>query len=98
MTAFLAIVHNMVMLIGILYIGQLLVGIFNWPARHNNVVYRLFGFLTSPVTKAVRAITPAKVADQHVPIVACFLLFWLYIALFFARLCDAKPNLCQALW
>ncbi len=93
MTAFLAIVHNMVMFVGILYIAQFVVGIFNWPARHNNVVYRMFGFLTSPVTKAVRAITPAKVADHHVPVVAFFLLFWLYLLLIYARLCNLRPEL-----
>jgi hypothetical protein len=95
MDAFLAVIHNMVMLIGILYIAQFVVGIFNWPARENNVIYRLFGFLTSPVTKAVRAITPAKVQDKHIPAVAFFLLFWLYIALFFARVCSRFPHLCQ---
>jgi DNA phosphorothioation-dependent restriction protein DptG len=95
MAAFLAIVHNMVMLVGILYISQFVVGIFNWPARENNAIYRFFRFLTSPITKAVRAITPEKVQDKHVPAVAFFLLFWLYIALFFARVCTHYPHLCQ---
>ena len=31
MEAFLAVVHNMVMLVGILYLAQLLVGVFNCP-------------------------------------------------------------------
>lgn len=93
MTAFLAIVHNMIMLVGILYIAQFVVGIFNWPARHNNAIYRLFGFLTSPVTKAVRAITPAKVADKHIPVVAFILLFWLYLLFIYLRLCNLRPEL-----
>ena len=95
MEAFLAVVHNMVMLVGILYLCQLLVGVFNWPARENNVVYRLFRFLTSPVTKAVRAITPEKVADKHVPIVAFGLLFWLYLMLIALRLYEKRPELFQ---
>lgn len=93
MEAFLAVVHNMVMLIGILYLCQLLVGVFNWSARESNVVYRLFRFLTSPVTRAVRAITPDKVADKHVPVVAFALLFWLYIMLIALRLYEKRPEL-----
>lgn len=95
MEAFLAVVHNMVMLVGILYLAQLLVGVFNWPARENNVAYRLCRFLTSPVTKAVRAITPHKVADKHVPFVAFGLLFWLYLMLIALRLYERRPELFQ---
>ena len=95
MEAFLAVVHNMVMLIGIVYLCQLLVGVFNWPARNNNVIYRLFRFLTSPVTRAVRAITPQQIADQHVPVVAFGLLFWLYIMLMALRLYVKRPELFQ---
>lgn len=95
MESFLAIVHNMVMLVGILYIAQFVTGIFNWPARENNVVYRLLRFLLSPVTRAVRFITPAKIADKHVPVVAFALLFWLYIVLIAARLYVKRPELFQ---
>ena len=95
MAVFLAVVHNMVMLIGIGYIAQFVTGIFNWPGRHNNVVYRLLGFLLSPVTKAVRVITPAKIADQHVPVVAFAMLFWLYVVLIAARLYVKRPELFQ---
>ena len=95
MQAFLAIVHNMVMLIGIIYFAQFIVGVFNWPARESNAVYRLFRFLLSPVTRVVRAITPAKVADRHVPVVAFALLFWLYVILIAARLYVKRPELFQ---
>lgn len=93
MEAFLAIVHNMVMLIGILYMAQWVTGIFNWPARENNVIFCLLRFLVSPVTKAVRYITPAKISDKHVPVVAFALLFWLYIILIAARLYVKRPEL-----
>jgi uncharacterized protein YggT (Ycf19 family) len=95
MDAFLAIAYSMFALIGMVYAAQLIVGIFNWPARHNNPVYRFLGFLTSPVTKVVRAITPAQIADRHVPVVAVFLLFWLCIAIFFGRLYLRRPELFQ---
>jgi uncharacterized protein YggT (Ycf19 family) len=95
MDSFLAVAYSMCALIGMVYFSQLIVGVFNWPARHNNPIYRFLGFLTSPVTKAVRAITPAKIADQHVPVVAVFLLFWICIAIFFARLYLRRPELFQ---
>ena len=85
----------MVMLIGIVSLAQFIVGVFNWPARENNAVYRLFRFLLSPVTRVVRAITPAKVADRHVPVVAFALLFWLYVILIAARLYVKRPELFQ---
>ena len=50
MQAFFAVVHNLVMLVGLLYIAQFAVGLFNWPARESNPVYRLLRFLASPVT------------------------------------------------
>ncbi len=94
MEALLAVLHNLVMLVGIFYIAQLVVGLFNWPARENNPIYRLFRFLTSPVTRAVRMITPSGIDNRFVPIVAFLLLFWLYVGLFFARLCTKNPLLC----
>ena len=57
----------------VMYAGLLLLG--------QGMVYRFFRFLTSPVTRVVRRITPARVADRHVPVVAFFLLFWIYFAL-----------------
>ncbi len=95
MDAFLAVSYSMCVLISLIYFAQLIVGIFNWPARLNNPIYRFLGFLTSPVTKAVRAITPGKVADRHVPVVAVFLLFWLCLVIFFARLYLRRPELFQ---
>ena len=34
-----------------------------------------------PVVKLVRKITPRLIIDRHVPVVAFFLLFWLWLAL-----------------
>jgi hypothetical protein len=93
MNALVEVAFGMVFIIGLLYIAQFVVGIFNWPARHNNVMYRFMGFLTSPVTKAVRVITPAKVEDKHVPVVAFILLVWLYFLLLYLRVCARYPQL-----
>jgi|GEM_PF-921152 len=95
MQAFLAVVHNMVMLIGIIYVAQFVTGIFNWSGRENNPVYRLLRFLVSPVTRTVRVITPSRIADQHVPVVAFALLFWIYVLLIAARLYVKRPELFQ---
>jgi hypothetical protein len=93
MNAVIEVAFGMVFIVGLLYIAQFVVGIFNWPGRQNNVIYRFLGFLTSPVTKAVRAITPAKVADKHIPVVAFILLFWIYVLLFYLRVCGRFPAL-----
>ena len=49
--------------------------------RHNNFVYRLFLVITGPVMKVSRWITPKVIIDKHLPFVAFFLLFWLWIML-----------------
>ena len=65
----------------LLLIGQFLVRVLSFGRHEQNAVYRLFRFLTSPVVRVTRAITPARVADVHVPVVAFLLLFWICIAL-----------------
>ena len=49
--------------------------------RHTNFVYRLFLVITGPVIKACRWITPKVIIDKHLPFVAFFFLFWLWIML-----------------
>jgi uncharacterized protein YggT (Ycf19 family) len=65
----------------LLLAGQGLVRMLSFGQHETNAVYKLFRFLTSPVVKMVRLITPSKVADMHVPVVAFFLLFWICLAL-----------------
>jgi len=77
----LGILQLLVMYAGLLLLGQGMVYMLSFGRHDGNAVYRFFKFLTSPVTRMVRRITPAKVADRHVPVVAFFLLFWVYFAL-----------------
>ena len=49
--------------------------------RDQNLVYGLFKTLTSPAVKLARFITPRIVLDQHIGLVAFFLLFVLWLAL-----------------
>ena len=55
------------------------------PRRHDNTIYQLFLLLTKPVLKIVRKISPPQIIDRHLPFVAFFLLFWLWIALAYAK-------------
>ena len=82
----LALIHELVKFIGLLYIGQGLVYVLSFGRHETNPVYKAFRFLTSPVTRAVRAITPRVVVDRHIPLAAFFLLFWAWAILIFVRL------------
>jgi hypothetical protein len=74
-------VQVMAIYIGLLLVGQGAVYLLSFGKHEANAVYKLFQIVTNPVVKVVRFITPAKVADKHVPVVAFFLLFWLYFGL-----------------
>jgi hypothetical protein len=65
----------------LLLAGQALVRVLSFGRHATNPVYKLFQLLTSPVVKITRLVTPAKVADQHVPVVAFLLLFWICLGL-----------------
>lgn len=53
--------------------------------REKNIVFQLFRLLTRPVIVATRFITPRVIVDKHIPFVAFFLLFWLWILLAYVR-------------
>ena len=71
----------LVLYAGLLLLGQGLVYVACFGRHETNPVYRFFRFLTSPLVKAVRPITPKKVAERHLPVVAFFVLFWLFFAI-----------------
>jgi cytochrome b561 len=54
--------------------------------RQNNVFYQLLQLLSKPFTAVVRKLTPAKVADRHVPIVTFFLLLIVYAVVTFEKI------------
>ena len=66
---------------GVAMIGQGLLWVLAGAKRDQNLVYNLFKAVTSPVRKAARAITPRIVLDQHIGLVAFFLLIVLWVAL-----------------
>lgn len=62
-------------------LGQGAVALLSGPARQGNPIYQLFALITKPVIRVVRFITPTVILDKHLPFVAFFLLFWLWIFL-----------------
>ena len=76
---------------GLLLLAQGAVYVLSFGRHEDNAVYRFIRFLTSPVTRVVRVLTPAKVADRHVPIVAFFLLFWVWVFVFDGIRIESRP-------
>ena len=56
------------------FLGQGVLWVIAGSKREQNIVYNLFRTITSPITKITRAITPRIVLDQHIGLVAFFLL------------------------
>lgn len=66
---------------GVALIGQGVLWVLAGAKRDQNLVYGIFKTVTSPVMKATRAITPRIVLDQHIGLVAFFLLMVLWVVL-----------------
>jgi hypothetical protein len=79
-------------------LAQGVVGIISGKSRQDNFVYRLFKVITSPAYKVVRIITPAFVTEGYLGLIGFFLLFWLWVALIFAKayVCHAQQLACFA--
>ena len=60
-------------------LGQGILYIFAGAGRSENLIYRMFATVTRPVMKVARFITPRFVLDQHIGLVAFFLLAVLWI-------------------
>jgi uncharacterized protein YggT (Ycf19 family) len=70
-------------------LGQGLLFVLAGAKREANFFYQLLLVLTKPFTAVVRKLTPVLVADQHVPVVAFFLLLivWFVVTLEKVRYC-----------
>ena len=66
---------------GVAMLGQGILWVIAGSKRQQNPIYQLFKTLTSPVTKVTRLITPRVVLDQHLGLVAFFLLVVLWVVL-----------------
>jgi len=66
-------------------LAQGLVGFLSGKAKDNNFVYRLLQVVTDPLCKGVRKITPKFIREQHLGLVSFLVLFWVWIALIYAK-------------
>lgn len=92
----LSVLRALVEIAGCFLLGQGVLYLLAGSTRDRNVVYRMFQFLTRPVIRVTRAITPRVVVDRHIPLLTFFLLFWLWIVLQIVklRLCAAHQLVC----
>ena len=67
-------------------IGQGALYVLAGPKRDTNFFYRLLQLLSKPFTSVMRRVTPAQVADRHVPIVTFFVLLIVYAVVTFERI------------
>lgn len=71
---------------GVAFLGQGVLWVIAGAKRQENVVYKLFKTLTSPVTRVTRLITPRIIIDAHIGLVAFFLLMVLWVVLTAAKI------------
>jgi uncharacterized protein YggT (Ycf19 family) len=76
-------------------LGQGLLALLAGNRRQSNAVYQLFVIVTGPVLKAVRKVSPPQIIDKHLPYVAFFLLFWLWIGLAYLKRAYCEANMLQ---
>ena len=76
-------------------VGQGLLAFLAGNRRHTNTMYQLFVLATSPVIKLVRKISPPQIIDKHLPFVAFFILFWIWIGLAYLKRIYCEANLLQ---
>ncbi|KAB2312230.1 hypothetical protein F8A87_05895 [Betaproteobacteria bacterium SCN2] len=78
-------VRLLVEIAGYSLLGQGLLYMLAGAKRDQNMFYGILKTITSPVIRATRFITPRFVIDAHIPFVAFFLLFWIWIGVSIAK-------------
>jgi uncharacterized protein YggT (Ycf19 family) len=81
----LLILQTVFLIAGLALFGQLVVGVFAWGRRADNIVYQLFSIVARPLVRLVRLITPRVIIDNHVPVVAFLICVVAYFGLGFAH-------------
>lgn len=66
--------------------GQGILYVLAGAKRDTNFFYGLLKVLTKPFTTVFRKVTPAKVADEHVPVVTFFVLLIAYAVVTFEKI------------
>lgn len=89
MLSFLNLVQLLLYIPLLALLGQGVLFVLAGAKRQQNLFYQLLQVISKPFTFLVRKATPARVADQHVPIVTFFLLLIVYAVVTFEKI-----NLC----
>jgi len=78
-------------------LGQGILYVLSGEKREGNFFYQLLRVITRPVYGIVRLLTPKVIVDRHVPWVALMVLFWLWLALTFAKIqiCAERDDRCR---
>jgi uncharacterized protein YggT (Ycf19 family) len=66
-------------------LAQAVLAVLAGKTRDRNAVYRLMQTITSPAVKCMRMLMPRFILDRHLPFIAFFILFWLWIGLAIAK-------------
>lgn len=67
-------------------LGQGLLYVLAGRQRERNLFYQLLQLVSKPFTAVVRRLTPAKVADHHVPVVTFFIVLIAYVVVSFEKI------------
>ncbi|QBK05753.1 hypothetical protein DW355_14415 [Hylemonella gracilis] len=67
-------------------LGQWILGLLAGARRHQNFFYQVLAVIGRPFVRVARFITPRLVLDQHVPLVAFLLLFFVWVAVTLYRI------------
>jgi len=70
---------------GFFLLGQGVLALLAGKQRNQNVFYQVLQVVTAPVIKTVRYLTPRQIIDAHIPLLTFFVVFWLWLALAFAK-------------
>ena len=91
-----SILRALVEVAGMFLLAQGILFVLAGGTRDKNIVYQLFRIITRPVVQATRFITPKVIVDKHIPFVAFFVLFWLWILLAYVKqvVCDLNGLVC----
>lgn len=70
---------------GMALLAQGLIGLVSGKAKLDNFVYRIFLVVTGPIYKFARFVSPRFIADAHLGLASFFIVFWLWVALIYAK-------------
>lgn len=75
------ILKALVEIAGLALFGQGILYFLAGPKHQNNIFYKMLTTLTAPVIKATRFIAPRFILDQHIGLLAMFLLLVIWVVL-----------------